>query len=261
MPKQNKKAHGRIVSLAASITETLFALDLGSRVVGVTDTCDYPTAVLDLPNIGCWFEPNLETLYKLQPDLVIGLEAAHGDLTVPLEAAGIGLELIGPATVEQAIGTIADLGEMLEAANREEVVKRLHTRLETLDTAAAQIDSDDRSTACRILEFYEGKVYVAGPLSFQYDVIRRAGGVNVTNDLGSAYPRITLEMLAELDPDLIFYCGYNLEYFEKMKEMPIWRSLKAVEKSRVHRFPCELTCRFGPRIVDMAELLHRTLYG
>lgn len=261
MPKQNTKAYGRIVSLAASITETLFALDLEARVVGVTDTCDYPPAVLGLPNIGCWFEPNLETLYNLEPDLVIGMESAHRDLTVPLKEAGIELRLVGPTTVDQAIGTIGDLGEMLGAANSGNVIRWLQSRLKALDASIAQIARDDRLTACRILEFHEGKVYVAGPLSFQYDVIRRAGGVNVTGHLGEAYPRITLEMLARLDPGVIFYCGYNLEYFEKMMEKPVWRSLEAVRKGRVYRFPCELTCRFGPRLLDMAEQLHRTLYG
>ena len=251
----------RLISLAASITETLFALDLGSSVVGVTDTCDYPLAALDLPNIGCWFEPNLETLFNLKPDLVIGLETAHRDLEAPLKEAGIGLKLIGPATVDQAIGTIFELGNLLGSANAGAVVDGLNARLEALDASVAKINRSDKLTACRILEFDDGKVYVAGPLSFQYDIINRAGGINITTDLDEAYPRINLEELAELDPSVIFYCGYNLSYLEKMMENPIWRSTRAVEKGRVHRFPCELTCRFGPRIVDMSELLHQTLYG
>ena len=261
MKKQdNGKNSSRLISLAASITETLFALGLDDRVVGVTDTCDYPPKVLDLPNIGCWFEPNLETLLSLKPDLVIGLETAHSELAVPLKQAGIGLKLINPTTVDQAIGVIAELGSFLGAGEAEMIVDRLNTRLKALDNSVAKISRCDRLTTCRILEFDAGEVYVAGPLSFQYDIIRRAGGINVTSALVEAYPRILLEQLVELDPSFIFYCGYNLDYLDKMMGNPTWRSMRAVETGRVYRFPCELTCRFGPRIVDMTELLHQRLY-
>lgn len=262
MKKQdNNKSSTRLISLAASITETLFALGLEDRVIGVTDTCDYPSQVLDLPNIGCWFEPNLKTLYKLKPDLVVGLETAHSDLEAPLKEAGIGLKLVNPTTVNQAIGVIVELGGLLGAVEAETIVDRLNTRLKVLDSAVAKIGRRDRLTACRILEFDAGEVYVAGPLSFQYDIIARSGGINVTSDLDEAYPRISLEQLVELDPSFIFYCGYNLEYLEKMMENPVWHTMRAVNTGRIHRFPCELTCRFGPRIVDMTEMLHKNLYG
>jgi iron complex transport system substrate-binding protein len=262
MKKQdNNNNSSRLISLAASITETLFTLGLGDRVVGVTDTCDYPSEVLDLQNIGCWFEPNLEMLIHLKPDLVIGLETAHRNLEAPLNKVGIELKLINPTTVDQAIGTIAELGSLLGAADAGTIVDGLNTRLEILDNLVSEIDRYDRLTTCRILEFDAGEVYVAGPLSFQYDIITRAGGINVTSALVEAYPRIHLEQLVELDPSFIFYCGYNLEYLEKMMENPVWRSMRVVETGRIHRFPCELTCRFGPRIVDMTELLHQTLYS
>jgi len=251
----------RLISLAASITEILFALNIGDRVVGVTDTCDYPAEALNLPNIGCWFEPNLEVLKNLKPDLVVGLETAHQGLGGPLKEAGIGLKLINPTSVDQAIDKITELGRLLGATDAGVVVNELKDRLESLDEAVAKISLDNRLTACRILEFDGECVYVAGPLSFQYDIITRAGGINVTADLDGAYPRITLEQLGELDPGLIFYCGYNMEYLGKMMQNPVWRSMRAVEAGRIHRFPCELTCRFGPRIVHMTELLHQTLYS
>ena len=251
----------RLISLAASITEILFALNLGDRVVGVTDTCDYPTEALNLPNIGCWFEPNLEVLKNLKPDLVIGLETAHRDLVASLKKAGVELKLINPTSVDQAIDKITELGRLLGAADAGGVVNELKNRLESLDEAVAKVRPGNRVTACRILEFDGECVYVAGPLSFQYDIITRAGGINVTADLKEAYPRITLEQLGELDPGLMFYCGYNMEYLGKMMQNPVWRSMRAVEAGRIHRFPCELTCRFGPRIVDMTELLHQTMYG
>jgi len=259
--KDNTHRSSRLISLAASITEILFALNMGGRVVGVTDTCDYPTEVLNLPNIGCWFEPNLEILKKLKPDLVIGLETAHRELDAPLKEAGIGLKLINPTSVDQAMDKITELGCLLGATDAGVVVNELKDRLEALDEAVAKISLGNRLTACRILEFDGECVYVAGPLSLQYDIITRADGINVTKDLDEAYPRIPLEQLGELDPGLIFYCGYNMEYLGKMMQNPFWCSMRAVEAGRIHRFPCELTCRFGPRIVDMTELLHQTMYS
>jgi ABC-type Fe3+-hydroxamate transport system substrate-binding protein len=203
----------------------------------------------------------METLSNLKPDLVMGLETAHRDLEAPLNEIGVGLKLINPTTVDQAIGTITELGRLLGATGAEIIVDELNSRLKALDASVAKICQRNRMTACRILEFDAGEVYVAGPLSFQYDIITRAGGINVTSDLSEAYPRVSLEQLDELDPNYIFYCGYNLEYLGKMIENPTWCSMRAVEAGRIHRFPCELTCRFGPRIVDMTELLHQSLYG
>ena len=259
--KDITRRSSRLISLAASITEILFALNIGDRVVGVTDTCDYPAEALNLPNIGCWFEPNLEVLKKLKPDLVVGLETAHRELGAPLKEAGIELKLINPTSVDQAIDQITELGRLLGATGAGAVVNELKDRLESLDEAVAKISPGSRLTACRILEFDGECVYVAGPLSFQYDIITRAGGINVTADLNEAYPRITLEQLGEMDPGLIFYCGYNMEYLGKMMQNPVWSSMRAVEAGRIDRFPCELTCRFGPRIVDMTELLHHTMYS
>lgn len=127
----------RLISLAASITKTLFILNLGERVVNVTDTCDHPSEALDLPNIGCWFEPNLETLNDLKPDLVIGLKTAHQNLETLLKKADIGLKLANPTTVDQAIGNIAELGSLLGATNAWIIVNGLKTRLNALNASVA----------------------------------------------------------------------------------------------------------------------------
>ena len=79
----------RIISLTPSLTEILFALESGHRVVGVTDSCDYPVEVEDLPNVGCWFDPDLAKLSALKPDLVLGLQTAHGQIKSELESQGI----------------------------------------------------------------------------------------------------------------------------------------------------------------------------
>ena len=107
----------------------------------------------------------------------------------------------------------------------------------------------------------DGRFLVAGPLSFQYDVITRAGGKNVTCSKKEAYPKITLTELRQWNPQVIFSCGFDLNTISGIADKPEWQSLQAVLSGNVFRFDCALTCRTGPRIVDMVELLFRTLYS
>ena len=90
-----------IVSLTASLSETLFAIGAGNRVIGVTDTCDFPEAVKEMPNVSCWFDPDLEALFALKPDLVLGLESAHATIRTAIEREGITVILSNPATVDE----------------------------------------------------------------------------------------------------------------------------------------------------------------
>jgi len=252
----------RIISLTPSLTEILFALESGHRVVGVTDSCDYPAAVNDLPNVGCWFDPDMAKLLGLKPDLVLGLQTAHRPVEPELESHGIRFILVNPLTVEGAIADIARIGEILgthEASER--LVSALGTRLSKIDAGVGKIAGERRQTACRILDMDEGRFHVAGPLSFQYDIITRAGGQNVTGSIKEAYPRITLAELREWNPQMIFNCGFDLNTIAGIADKPEWRSLQAVQADYVFTFDCALTCRTGPRIVDMVELLFRTLYS
>jgi len=252
----------RIISLTASLTEILFALEFGHCVVGVTDSCDYPVAVRDLPNVGCWFDPDIAKLLALKPDLVLGLQTAHGQIISELESQGIRFIFVNPLTVEGAIADIARIGEILGAHEASErLVFALGARLSAVDAGVSKIASESRQTACRILDLDDGRFHVAGPLSFQYDIISRAGGQNVSGSKKEAYPKITLTELREWNPQVIFNCGFDLNTIAAIADKPEWQSLQAVQSGNVFRFDCALTCRTGPRIVDMVELLFETLYS
>jgi ABC-type Fe3+-hydroxamate transport system substrate-binding protein len=243
------------------LTEILFALEFGHRVVGVTDSCDYPAQVRDCPNVACWFDPDIAKLLALKPDLVLGLQSAHHKVKPELESQGIRVILVNPLTVEGAIADIDRIGEILGAHEvSERLVSNLGARLSAIDAAVGKIASESRQTACRILDMEDGRFHVAGPLSFQYDIITRAGGQNVTGSIKEAYPRITLAELREWNPQVIFNCGFDLNTIAGIADKPEWRSLQAVQSDYVFTFDCALTCRTGPRIVDMVELLFKTLY-
>ena len=252
----------RIVSLTPSLTETLFALELGPRVVGVTDSCDYPAEVKDRPHVACWFDPDLEKMVALKPDLVLGLQTAHSEIKLKLASKGIRVILVNPITVDEAIADIARLGAMLGVQRPSEIlVDNLRSRLSGLDNKVSAINLESKLSVSRILDIDEGQIYVAGPLSFQYDIISRAGGQNVTCSIQEAYPKINLTQLRKWNPQVVFNCGFDLNALPGVANKPEWRSLKAVQSGNVFTFDCNLTCRTGPRIVDMVELLFNTLYG
>ena len=252
----------RIISLTPSLTEILFALESGQQVVGVTDSCDYPPEVNNLPNVACWFDPNIDQLMALKPDLVFGLQTAHQHLQSELESKGIRFELVNPHTVEEAITDMTRIGEKLDRQDAAQgLTSNLRARLSAVDRSVSKIASENKHTACRILDMDEGQFHVAGPLSFQYDIISRAGGQNVTGTKKEAYPKITLSQLREWDPQIIFNCGFDLNTAAGIADNRVWQSLQAVRTGKVFIFDCALTCRTGPRIVDMVELLFETLYA
>jgi len=251
----------RIISLTPSLTEILFALELSHRVAGVTDSCNYPAGVKDWPHVACWFDPDLEKLFALKPDLVLGLQTAHSHLKIELESEGIRVVLLNPITVDEVINDIAWIGQLLGAREKSEILTaNLRSRLTTLDARVYAVAQESKITVLRILDIEEDRFYVAGPLSFQYDIISRAGGQNVTCSIREAYPKITLAQLREWDPQMLFNCGFDLNSIPDIANNPEWQSLRAVQSEMVFIFDCGLTCRTGPRIVDMVEILFNTLY-
>ena len=251
----------RIVSLTASLTEIIYALGLADRLAGVTDSCDYPQSAETKPNVGCWFEPDVAKLLALEPDLVLGSAAAHGRLMPDLEAKGIQVMLSDPCTVEEALAVMAGLGERLGAVEHAQAcVHALQKRLQALDAKVKNIPLSNRITTARVLDLMNDRLIVAGPLSFQYDVIARGGGLNVSGQLHEAYPKVSFERFCRWDPEMVFFCGSDRAFIPRLANDPNWRRLQAVQSSRLYQFDCALTCRTGPRIVDMAELLFETLY-
>jgi iron complex transport system substrate-binding protein len=251
----------RIVSLAPAITEVIFALDSEDRLVGVTDSCDYPEAANQIPNVSCWFEPDLEKLIALEPDLVLGLETAHQRLQPEMDDKGIHMILVNPTSVDAALDVVLDLGGLLDASQAAEIcVHSLRARLTVLAHKVAEIPHEKRITVCRVLDLVDDRLIVAGPLSFQFDVISKAGGLNVTGQYRSAYPKVTWHQLEQWDPDMIFFCGSDRQFIPRLKTDSKWLTLKAGRTGRLYQYDCGLTCRTGPRIVDMAELLFNTLY-
>lgn len=233
-------------------------------MIGVTDTCDYPVEAGGKPHVTSWFDPDLDRIRALEPDLILGLESAHLKLKPVFEETipGVQVILTLPATVDEALEAIGTFGALFHVADAaERLLAGLRKRLERVDSEVTRIQQTERPTVSRVLEWKGEALLVAGPHSFQYDVIGRAGGRNVTNGISEAYPEVSMSQFLEWDPDVVFFCGYDRRFIPMLKEHPQWKRFKAAGTDRVYMFDCNLTCRTGPRIVDMVELLYETLYG
>jgi iron complex transport system substrate-binding protein len=257
-----KMTYKRIVSLTPSITETLFAMSVKDRVVGVTDACDYPPEANSKSHVCSWFDPDLDRVTALEPDLVLGLTATHKQLALFLNKKGIKCTLFNPATVDEALADMQSLAALLSISEQvASLVKGLKQRLEKLAKQVDQIKPEAKQTVSRVLDYEDEQLIVAGPKSFQFDVIKQAGGINVSTAINEAYPVISFQTFKTWDPDMIFLCGTDQSYISRLQADPKWQSLTAIRNGNLHLFDCGLTCRTGPRIVDMAELLFQTLYA
>ncbi len=137
------------------------------------------------------------------------------------------------------------------AGAAQSLVNSLVNRLEKLDELVRLIAPSQYLTVSRVLDIQEDDLILAGPQSFQFNVIARAGGKNVTSSTDAAYPKVTFQQFQKWDAEVIFICGSDRSYLSKLKEDQRWESLRAVRNNKLYQFDCGLTCRTSSRIVDM----------
>ncbi len=252
----------RVVSLAPSNTEILFAIGAGTQVVGRDETSDYPPEALSLPTIGGYSGFNLEAIVALHPDLVLAGGINTPELVASLEQLGLTVYFLpNPTTLEEMytnLETVARLtGRESEAAALVESLKRrvavVDEKIMPLSYAPSvyyELDATDAT-----------KPYTAGPGSFVDMLISRAGGINIGNELQGAWAQISLEQLVVANPTIILLgdAAYG-ETPEKVALRPGWSSLAAIQNGQVFPFDDNLVSRPGPRLVDGLEAMARILH-
>lgn len=241
----------RVVSLAPSITEIVYALGLGDRLVGDTDYCDYPPEAKRKPHVGAVLNPSLEKIVALKPDLVLGTaEANRRETADQLERLGIPLYGLTAHTLEETLDSIVDLGKVL---GREEASRGLVARLRArIDAVERQVSGQARPKVLFVVWYRP--LITAGPRTFIADVIARAGGVSISNDLRGEWPRLSLEEVLRRHPDVILFP--RTESFspglDEFQRLPGWKDLRAVRDRRLF-FVSEAVMHPSPRLVDALE--------
>ena len=249
----------RIVSLSPGNTEILFALDLGERVVGVTDHCDYPAEARDKPKVGGFATVNVERVVSLEPDIVFATGGVQMQLANRLENLGFKTVVLSPRTVEGILRDIELVGRITNANQQAStLVRRLRGRIEFVRSATRTVLSRPRV----YYEIWHSPLMSAGKGTWIDELIELAGGSNIFSDSSDPYPIINSELVIERDPEIIVikrgYMGGVAE--EDIIRRPGWSRISAVKTGRIYEVEENILIRPGPRIVDGLEALARLIH-
>ena len=243
----------RIVSLLPSLTEILFALDAGDRVVGVTSWCNYPEEATQKDSVGDLFNLSAETILALQPDLVLtGRSQTLEEQLSFLENNGIPYIVIDPQTlaeIETAILQVAEIIDSKEAGQR--LVEQIQSDRAAFAEKVAQIPQEERA---RVFVMLDTEVlFTIGDGEYLSEMIEAAGGINVAKDSGQGYFQISEEAFFTLNPDVIIA---TFPMREQVLARDSWQEIAAVKNGRVYDVDGDLVTRPGPRIVQGLEELY-----
>ena len=255
-----EKVPQRIVSLAPSNTEILFALGLGDKVVGVTRYCNYPEGAEEKEEIGGFADPDLEKIIALKPDLILAKGSLQKSLVMELEQRGQAVFWLYPHSVDEVLESFERIGKLTGSPSAaKQLRKKVEQRIKAVEAKVRDIPEQERVTVFRVMGL--DPLGTIGGQSFQTDDYRLAGGRNIFADTDKDYFQLNLETLIELDPDIIVICGEDEEEAKaRVRNQEGWEDLTAVKADRIVVISCDLICRPSPRIGETIELLAEKFY-
>jgi iron complex transport system substrate-binding protein len=256
------KAPTRVVSLAPSITEMLFAIGLTDEIVGVTEFCDYPPAARQKPKIG-YAQPNIEAIVALEPGLVLAPRAfLRADLLAKLEQLKIPTFVVDPESFEEIPSRIQTVGRIL---NRSSSADRVAMAMRQQITAIR--NKLEGAARVRVLYVLNSQPLITvGPGSYIHQVIGVAGGSNIASQATVSYPHLNMEAVLKEDPEVIVFPIGQAEGISpaEQQQWQRWTSLSAVKQGRLYQIPADVLNRPGPRIVvgleELARIIHPEIF-
>ena len=252
----------RIVSLAPSHTEILFALGLNDRVIGVTSYCNYPEEAKGKEKIGGFATAEIEKIIALKPDLILAFGTLQKSLVTELEDKGQTVFWLYPHNVKDILESFERIGEITgKVAAAKQLRKEIEERIEAVQTRIRNIPDQERPTVFRVMGL-DPPATIGGD-AFQTDVYHLAGGRNVFGNTKKDYFQLDLQTLVTLEPDIIVV-GVGDEEEEKararVRSQEGWANLGAVKSDRIVAISTDLICRPSPRLAETIEFLARKFY-
>lgn len=258
----------RIVSLGASVTETLFALGLGEKVVGVTKYCDYPPEVEEKECVGGCVKPDIEKIVALQPDLILAhaVYSPSRELISTLEDKGLTVFVLDCSNVEGVLEDIIVVGKITgKEKQAAEFVAEMRSRITAITDKTKELKAEEKPRVLYLLYGGEHPLYVSGRGSFIDDLIKKAGGQNVFSDI-ERYKLVDLEEIIARNPQVII--GVNRPgslVVEWAQTEPRLKSIEARKEQRIYEVDTHLVERPGPRLVagleQVARYIHPEIFG
>lgn len=259
----------RIVSIAPSATEIVFALGLGDKVVAVSDVCDYPynfSAWVAAGNITSivFSKPSVEAIVSLDPDLVIATGGVQAETASTLRNLGYKVLILDPTSVDGVLRNIELVGNATgKIAEAKALVASINSRIEAVVNKVA-------ISAYKPKVYYEvwydsTSLWTAGAKAWQNELIQKAGGVNLFADQQDDYFQSSAEAVIKRNPDVILLPkeGMGIQFWgtiDDVKARPGWSSISAVQNNRFCLVDSSTIARPGPRVADIIEDLAKAFH-
>jgi iron complex transport system substrate-binding protein len=242
----------RIVSLAPSITETLFFLGLGDKVVGVTKYCNYPPEAQSKTIIGGVIDPNYEIILSLKPDIVMmTVEGNTKESFNKLSDLGLKIFVTNPRNFEGVFKTILDIGKICKVETRAKFL---------VDSLRAELEKIKKINSGK----YKPKVFVllslnplmtAGKNTFINEIIENAGGINIGKNSKQNYPIFNREEILKLNPDIIILTESKIGKDELLNLFPEWKHINAIKENKIFKIDPDILLRPSPRVVLATKII------
>jgi len=247
----------RIVSLAPSITETVFALGFGNRLVGVTSHCDYPAEAKRLPKIGDFMSPSLEVIAAKQPDLVIGVTGATDPARArEIERLGIKITLVSVSSVSEILSSFKHIAALLGDPDAGATL---------IEKITAQFDKVKRRIApaprrSTLLAVGLRPLVAVGGKNFLDELITLAGGENIAGNASQPWLNLPDEYVVAKAPQVIIQAGMGSDASRPTRQWSDLKSIPAVKERRVYTYNSDKILRPGPRIGEGLEEIARLIH-
>ena len=247
----------RVIALAPNLTEIVFAVGAGDRLVGNTTYCDYPPEAKAITKVGDSLQPSLERIIALRPQVVLISTASQLEVfTRQLQDQNIAAFVTDPHDVEGVFRSLEQIGEMLGQTEQATLlVKKLRERVTAVEQAV------QHTQPVRVFYQVSNKpLYTTGRDAFATDLMRRAGGTSVTADVPGAWPMYSNESALASRPEAIILPTGGSMGAENSTVADALRTSPAVRNGRVYKINDDYLARPGPRVVDGLEAMARALH-
>ena len=243
----------RAISLAPSITESIFAIGGGDRLVGVTTYCNYPAQANAIAKVGDTLNPNIETIISLKPEVVLVSTASQIEaFTQTLAANGVAVYVLDTRSLGSIFQDLRQLGDLFGTSDRaERVVTDLQKRVSIVSQMVG-----NKPTIHVFVQFSREPLFTIGKQSFLNEALEKAGAVSVTADVETAFPKLSKETAASLEPEAIILSQSE----DNIEPNDAFRGSPAVRDGRVYSINADLLSRPGPRLVDAIEQIVQDLH-
>ncbi len=243
----------RVVSLAPNLTESIFAVGAGDRLVGVTTFCNYPEAAQKIQKVGDTMNPNMETIIALKPQIVFVSTASQIEtFTKTLEANNITVFVTNPKDLSGVLTNLRTLGDIFGTPERTTVLlNELQTRIFAVDEQVR-----DKPKIKTFVQISKEPLFTIGKDSFLTEIVERAGGVSVTKAVATAYPKISKETALALNPDAIILSDSP----DNTEPNDVFKNSSAMKNKKVFKLNADILSRPAPRIVDALEQIAASLH-